>query len=126
MSRIVAVLTSVTLAAALLFLGSYLGGTDAIRKTKAQAVAARPNMVFILTDDMRKDDLRYMPKIRSLLGGRGMSFENAFVSNALCAPSRASIMRVAFKMVSTRIGPRPTGPLVAGGPLDSFPHTADL
>jgi len=93
MSRIVAVLTSVTLAAALLFLGSYLGGTDAIRKTKAQAVAARPNMVFILTDDMRKDDLRYMPKTRSLLGGRGMSFENAFVSNALCAPSRASIMR---------------------------------
>src|SRR5215210_4907473 len=94
MSRIVAVLTSVTLAVALLFLGSYPGGTDAIRKRpKVQTVAARPNMVFILADDMRKDDLRYMPKTRSLLGGRGMSFQNAFVSNALCCPSRATIMR---------------------------------
>ncbi|MDQ3862227.1 MAG: sulfatase-like hydrolase/transferase [Actinomycetota bacterium] len=50
-------------------------------------------MIFILTDDMRKDDLAYMPKTRSLLEGRGTSFENAFVSHALCAPSRATIMR---------------------------------
>jgi N-acetylglucosamine-6-sulfatase len=51
------------------------------------------NIIFILTDDMRKDDLRYMPKTSTLLEQEGMSFENAFVSNALCAPSRATIMR---------------------------------
>jgi N-acetylglucosamine-6-sulfatase len=28
-----------------------------------------------------------------LLQGEGMSFENAFVSHALCAPSRATLMR---------------------------------
>src|SRR5215213_8384419 len=61
--------------------------------TQTQRVTARPNIVFILTDDMRKDDLRYMPKTRTLLEQEGMSFENAFVSNALCAPSRATIMR---------------------------------
>src|SRR5215213_9987054 len=54
---------------------------------------AKPNIVFIIADDMRKDDLTYMPKTRSLLAEKGMSFENAFVSNALCCPSRATILR---------------------------------
>ena len=93
MRKIGAVSISVVLAVGLLFVGSYTGTTNAMRKAKAQTATARPNFVFILTDDMRKDDLRYMPKTRSLLKRRGMSFENAFVSNALCAPSRASIMR---------------------------------
>jgi N-acetylglucosamine-6-sulfatase len=53
----------------------------------------KPNIVFILADDMRKDDLKYMPKTRSLLAEKGMSFEHAFVSNALCCPSRATILR---------------------------------
>jgi len=34
-----------------------------------------------------------MPKTRSLLRERGMGFRNAFVSNALCCPTRATIMR---------------------------------
>src|SRR5215213_5101575 len=59
----------------------------------AQALTAKPNIVFILTDDMRKDDLKYMPKTRSVLKAKGLSFANAFVSNALCCPSRATIMR---------------------------------
>ena len=58
-----------------------------------EALTAKPNMVFILTDDMRKDDLRYMPKTRSVLQEKGMTFQNAFVSNALCCPARATIMR---------------------------------
>src|SRR5215218_9766250 len=58
-----------------------------------QKLSAKPNIVFILTDDMRKDDLTYMPKTRSVLMAEGMSFSNAFVSNALCCPSRATIMR---------------------------------
>src|SRR5688500_7458326 len=53
----------------------------------------KPNIVFILADDMRKDDLKYMPKTRSVLKTKGMSFSNAFVSNALCCPSRATILR---------------------------------
>jgi|SRR5215207_8922677 len=54
---------------------------------------AKSNFVFILTDDMRKDDLEYMPKTRALLGDNGMQFEKAFVSLAHCCPSRATIMR---------------------------------
>jgi N-acetylglucosamine-6-sulfatase len=58
-----------------------------------RAAPAKPNYVFILLDDMRKDELKYMPKTKALLAQRGMSFENAYVSNALCCPSRATIMR---------------------------------
>src|SRR5918993_5537100 len=60
---------------------------------EAEGATAKPNIVFILADDMRKDDLKYMPKTRSVLGDKGMSFSNAFVSNPLCCPTRATIMR---------------------------------
>ena len=93
MRRMVVVLASVALAVGSLFSGTYSGISADLRKAVAQTVPTRPNIVFILTDDMRKDDLRYMPKTRTLLKREGMSFENAFVSNALCAPSRATIMR---------------------------------
>jgi arylsulfatase A-like enzyme len=87
------VFASAALAVGALFLGSsYAVITDSVRKARA-LTTTRPNMVFILTDDMRKDDLKYMPKTRSLLGGKGMTFRNAFVSDATCAPSRATIMR---------------------------------
>jgi N-acetylglucosamine-6-sulfatase len=93
MRRIVVVLASMLLAVGLLLSGSYAGISADLRKAVARTAPARPNIVFILTDDMRKDDLAYMPKTRSLLEDKGMSFENAFVSNALCAPSRATILR---------------------------------
>ena len=92
MRKLGVVLFSAALAVGMLFFGSYGGFADTVRKAKAQTLA-RPNIIFILTDDMRYDDLKYMRQTRSLLGNRGMSFENAFVSTALCAPSRATIMR---------------------------------
>jgi arylsulfatase A-like enzyme len=55
--------------------------------------AAKPNFVFILTDDMRYDDLAYMTKTKAELGKQGMTFTSAFVPTALCCPSRATIMR---------------------------------
>jgi len=70
-----------------------LGLSGSMPTQDVEALTAKPNIVFILTDDMRKDDLKYMPKTRSVLKEKGMSFENAFVSNALCCPARATIMR---------------------------------
>ena len=64
-----------------------------INRRNIGVLTAKPNIVFIIADDMRKDDLKYMPKIRSVLKTKGMSFSNAFVSNALCCPSRATILR---------------------------------
>jgi N-acetylglucosamine-6-sulfatase len=70
-----------------------LYGRGEMSNAQAERVAAKPNIVFILADDMRKDDMQYMPKMNSLLRERGMGFRNAFVSHPLCAPSRSSIMR---------------------------------
>src|SRR5215208_819575 len=80
------------LAAMTLALLLALGVAGSIPKD-AGAPTAKPNIVFILADDMRKDDLKYMPKTRSVLKAKGMSFENAFVSHATCCPNRATIMR---------------------------------
>jgi arylsulfatase A-like enzyme len=68
-------------------------GLSGSMPTDAQTRTAKPNIVFILADDMRKDDLKHMPKTRSLLANKGMTFSNAFVSTPLCCPSRATIMR---------------------------------
>ena len=53
----------------------------------------KPNILFVLTDDMRAWDLRYMPKTRTLLADGGVRFTKAFVTNSLCCPSRATILR---------------------------------
>jgi N-acetylglucosamine-6-sulfatase len=95
MRRTVLLLTSVGSAvvlclALMLFTGAYR--EDGKPEAAAQT-AAKPNFVFILADDMRKDDLNYMPKTTALLGEKGMTFDEAFVSHALCCPSRATIFR---------------------------------
>lgn len=62
----------------------------------APAGAAQPNIVLIVTDDQRSDTLAHMPTVQSELAGRGVSFENGFVTNPLCCPSRASILTGAY------------------------------
>lgn len=58
----------------------------------APAQSKRPNIVTIVTDDMRTDDLRWMPSVRQLIEDQGLNFRNSFAPNPLCAPSRASLM----------------------------------
>jgi N-acetylglucosamine-6-sulfatase len=50
----------------------------------------RPNIVFVLTDDLSTNLVQYMPHVQALMR-RGMSFTNYTVANSLCCPSRASI-----------------------------------
>lgn len=52
----------------------------------------RPNFIVILTDDQRSDTLQFMPRVRARLAQRGITFRNAFVTTALCCPSRASLL----------------------------------
>jgi N-acetylglucosamine-6-sulfatase len=58
----------------------------------ASGPPATPNIVFILADDMRRDDLRFMPQTQRLLAGAGTTYPNAYVSLAECCPSRATIL----------------------------------
>jgi arylsulfatase A-like enzyme len=50
----------------------------------------RPNIVFILTDDLATNLVRYMPHVRALAAS-GVSMRNYFVVDSLCCPSRAAI-----------------------------------
>jgi arylsulfatase A-like enzyme len=68
------------------------GGTEAAGRDVVVAKTSRPNIVVILTDDQRWDTLWSMPNVRRLLVRHGVTFTNAFVSDSLCCPSRASIL----------------------------------
>src|SRR5690348_11230038 len=52
-----------------------------------------PNIVFILTDDQRLEDIDHMPHLQKLLIGQGMSFNNHYCNVSLCCPSRVTILR---------------------------------
>ena len=60
--------------------------------TGAKNMSDRPNIVFVLTDDLDYTSAQKMPQIGSLLREGGTSFENAFVSQSLCCPSRSTIL----------------------------------
>jgi arylsulfatase A-like enzyme len=52
----------------------------------------RPNIVVVMADDMRTDDLRFMPAVRRLLRDKGLEFRNSFSPYPLCCPARASFL----------------------------------
>ncbi len=58
------------------------------------ATAARrpPNVVVVMADDMRVDDLRFAPSLRRLVARQGITFENSFAPYPLCCPARASFL----------------------------------
>ena len=57
-----------------------------------KAPQRQPNVLVIETDDMRWDDLRWMPNVRRLIQRKGLSFENSFAPYPLCCPSRSSFL----------------------------------
>ncbi len=71
------------------------GAGGASGKPTAVAAAKRPNVVFVLTDDLAWNLVRYMPNVRKLQR-RGTTFSRYFVTDSLCCPSRSSIFTGAF------------------------------
>jgi len=74
------------------------GAALAAGRPAAAAPAARPNIVFILVDDLRWDALGSMghPFVKTpnidRIARQGALFANYFVTTPLCSPSRASIL----------------------------------
>jgi N-acetylglucosamine-6-sulfatase len=50
----------------------------------------RPNVIFVLTDDLSMNLLPYMPHVQALRKA-GTTFDNYAVTDSLCCPSRSSI-----------------------------------
>jgi N-acetylglucosamine-6-sulfatase len=79
---------------ALLALFAGLGTTTASQTdTSLAQTASKPNILFILTDDMKASDLDHMPHTKRLLVNQGVKFTKAWVTRSLCCPSRATILR---------------------------------
>jgi N-acetylglucosamine-6-sulfatase len=54
--------------------------------------APRPNILIIMSDDQRYDQMEYMPLTRSLIFKQGITFDHAYVTTPQCCPSRSSIL----------------------------------
>lgn len=52
----------------------------------------RPDIVLILTDDQRWDQMDHMPIVRAELVASGVEFGNGFVATPGCCPSRATLL----------------------------------
>jgi arylsulfatase A-like enzyme len=63
--------------------------------TRAASTPSRPNIVFILTDDLDAAtyDPAQFPALHDLLATQGVTFSRFYVDDSLCCPSRASILR---------------------------------
>jgi N-acetylglucosamine-6-sulfatase len=58
----------------------------------AKQAAGRPNIIFILTDDLDAASISKVPSLQAYMANEGMTFDNAFVTYSLCCPSRATIL----------------------------------
>jgi N-acetylglucosamine-6-sulfatase len=59
------------------------------------APSARPNIVFVLTDDLARNLVGFMPHVLAMQRS-GATFSNYFVTDSLCCPSRSSIFTGLF------------------------------
>ena len=76
-----------------------VSGPDAAPPAPGSVVAAQallandgPNILVVTTDDMRWDELAYVPNVRKYVASRGLTFTNSFSPNPLCCPARASFL----------------------------------
>jgi N-acetylglucosamine-6-sulfatase len=76
-------------------------GVSATAKAPVPPPVHHPNVLLIVTDDQRWDTLWSMPIVQRELVDRGVTFSDAFVSNPLCCPSRASILTGNYSHTTT-------------------------
>ncbi len=83
---------AVALVGTMLAVGYAAPAGASVDRLERQRELRRPNVVVVMADDMRADDLRFMPHVRRLIAARGLSFENSFSPYPLCCPARASFL----------------------------------
>ena len=71
--------------------GLDLAATATSRKS-AEAQAARPNILLIMTDDQPYYTVGTMESFQNRLVARGMRFTNAYVATPTCGPARGSVL----------------------------------
>ncbi|MDP2774198.1 MAG: sulfatase-like hydrolase/transferase, partial [Nocardioides sp.] len=64
----------------------------AVQASAPQQRPAKPNIVVVMADDMRVDELLFMPSLRATVARHGLTFQNSFSPYPLCCPARASFL----------------------------------
>jgi N-acetylglucosamine-6-sulfatase len=76
-------------------LASVLTALPPVLHVAPEATAAarqqKPNIVLVMADDMRADELRFLPAVRRLQRS-GTTFTEAISADSLCCPARATLL----------------------------------
>jgi N-acetylglucosamine-6-sulfatase len=115
MGRTVRLLASMATA---VLLASVIVLVTVIGSVRSAAAAERPNIVFVLTDDLDSSSMKYLDGLRHTMGQNGTTFQRAYVSDSLCCPSRATILRGQYPHnhgIKSNVAPT--------GGADKFHHT---
>ena len=83
------------------------GLTPAPRSTAAEAPAARPNIVVVMSDDQTVESMRVMANVNALLGEQGTTFADNYASFPLCCPSRTTFLTGQYGHNHTVMGNAP-------------------
>ncbi len=82
---------------------------DTENETSGTADRGRPNIIFIMSDDHAQraisantDELTETPNLDRIADG-GLLFRNSFVTNSICAPSRAAILTGKYSHLNGKI-----------------------
>jgi len=62
------------------------------RTVRVPTPPGKPNVLVVMLDDMRSDELKYAPNAERYVLDRGLDFRNSFSPYPLCCPARASFL----------------------------------
>lgn len=96
---------------AALLLAVACSGEAATPGDMAVGMGERPNVVFILTDDLAWNLVKYMPHVLEMQR-QGTTFSHYYVTDSLCCPSRSSIFTGKY--------PHDTKVFVNSGPMGGY------
>lgn len=68
------------------------GTTTTAAAAPTTTALAKPNVMVVMLDDMRSDEMRFAPNARKYVRDRGLDFRNSFSPFPLCCPARASFL----------------------------------
>jgi N-acetylglucosamine-6-sulfatase len=74
-----------------LVLGVALVSISAAHWHRTSATSGPPNIVVILLDDARYDDMSTMTRVVRAIGDQGATFRRFYASFPLCCPARATL-----------------------------------
>ena len=77
---------------AVLLLAGFILAASSARMASSAAAPGRPNIVYIVADDLDARSVEYMPRLQTLLAREGATFRNSFCTTPICTPSQTSML----------------------------------